>query len=319
MDPTDFAVYRYLSKDGEARFWAGRRVIDPRITPREIAEIVGISESGARTRLHHLAERGFLRDQAVTPNPSLFGLQVFVTDLLVRQSGQVDHILRDLMLVDEVVFTRDVIDEDQRTIQVHFACDGLSAASRLAGLLGRFSTDGGKVAARPYYIPTCDRELSPLDWRVLHAAWRHPEATFAEIAENVGISLKSAARSYHQLLDAKACWWSHGPESEEFPLALVCVNLRDPSFRESMTEWFDQEASPWMPVAGDGFGLEAQSATTVLAALLPADLPTSLERLLRKLAGVDGVDRIRRTFPLGSAIYTTWFTDRIPGSARAQA
>jgi len=316
MDPTDFAVYRQLSRGGEARFWAGRRVIDPRITPREIGEIVGISESGVRTRLHHLAERGFLRDQAVTPNPSLFGKQVFVTDLLVRQSGEVDRMLRDLTLVNEVVFTRDVMDEDERKIQVHFVGESPSGASRLAALLGRLSSEGGSVTARPYYTPPCDRELSPVDWRVLGAVWRRPEATFAEIAQTIGVSLKTAARSYHQLLEAHACWWTHGPGSEEFPLALVCVGLRDPSCREPVARWITDESPVWMPVASDGFGLGAEEATTVLAALFPADLPTGLERLLRKLAGLDEVTGIRRTFALGSAIYTAWFADRLADPAR---
>lgn len=323
MDPLDFAVYRFLSPGGVARFWAGRRVIDPRITPREIAEKVGISESGARTRLHHLAGGGFLRDQTVTPNPALFGKQVFVADLLVRQSGEVDRILRDLTLVEGVVFTRDVMDEDERTIQVYFVADDAGAAVRLSALLGRLAAADAhgpaKPACRPYYIPPCERELSPLDWRVLQAVWRHPEATFAEIARAVGISLKTAARSYHQLITSRACWWTHGQESEEFPLALVCVNLRGPSDSEPIAGWIGQEGQAWMPVASDGFGLDPADASSVLAVLLPADLPTVLERFLRKLATLEGVEQIHRTFALGSATYVEWFADRIASHARSRA
>jgi DNA-binding Lrp family transcriptional regulator len=319
MDPLDFAIYRFLSQGGEARFWAGRRVIDPMITPREIAERVGISESGVRARLRHLAERGFLKDRAVIPNPALFGERVFVADLLVRQSGEVDRILRDLTLVEGVIFTRDVMDEDERKIQVHFVSENDATATRHANLVGRLSPAGGPIVPQPYYTPPCDRELSPLDWRILQAVWRHPDATFAEIAKTVGISLKTVARSYHQLVDSRACWWTHGPESEEFPLALVSVALRSPRDRDAVTGWILRDAHAWMPVASDGFGLEPENAATVLAGLVPADAPTILERFLRKFANVEGVVSIRRTFPLGSASYPAWFGHRIADRVHARS
>lgn len=311
MDSLDIAVYRFLSPGGAARFWAGRRVIDPRVTPREIAERVGISESSVRTRLHHLAERGFLKDKAVVPNPSLFGRQVFTADLLVKQPGEVDRILRDLALVETVVFTRDILDEDEREIQVHFVSESDTTAARTAALLGRLAPAGSPIKARPYYIPACERPLSPLSWRVLQAVWRDPEATFATIAQSVGISLKTAARCYHQLIDTGACWWTHGPGSEEFPLALVCVHLRSPKDLDPIVGWMEKEGHPWIPVAPDGFGLEPTDAVAVLAGLVPADVPTVLERFLRRLAALEGVANIRRTFPLGSASYPAWFGNQI--------
>jgi DNA-binding Lrp family transcriptional regulator len=325
MDPIDFAIFRFLSPGGEARFWAGRRIIDPMVTPRQItervqiAERVVISESGVRARLDHLTDRGFLRDKTVIPNPSLFGRRVFVVDLLVKQSGEVDRLLRDLSLVEGVIFTRDVMDEDERKIQVHFVSDSDAAASRQGALLGRLTSAGKPLVPRPYHTPRCDRELSPLDWRVLKAVWRHPDATFAEIARTVGITLKTVARSYRLLLDSRACWWTHGPDSEEFPLALVCIELRTPEDLDPVTAWIEKEADPWMPVARDGFGLDPVDATTVLPGLVPADAPAVLERFLRKCAREDGVLKIRRTFALGSAIYPAWFADRLadPEPARS--
>ncbi len=311
MDGLDFAIYRFLSPGGEARFWAGRRVIDPLVSPREIAERVGISESGVRARLLHLTERGFLRDRAVLPNPALFGQHVFVADLLVRQPGEVDRILRDLALVDGVIFTRDILDEDQRKIGVHFVADSAATAARSAALLGRLVAAPRPPTPQPYYLPACDRELSPLDWKVLECVRRRPEATFGEIAEDVGISLKTAARCYHQLADARACWWTHGPSSEEFPLAYVSAEIENSRDREAVVRWISSEAPAWMPVAPDGFGLRPEDTATIVAGLVPADAPTILERFLRRFAGAERVVRVRRTFPLGSASYPTWFTERI--------
>jgi hypothetical protein len=258
-----------------------------------------------------MSERGFLQDRSVIPNPSLFDMHVFVADLSVRHSGEVDRLLRDLTLVEGVVFTRDILDEDQRKIEVYFLSQSETTAARQLALLGRLSSARKTLVPHPYYIPTCDRELSALDWKVLLYVWLNPDTAFSDVAENVGISLKSAARSYHQLLDRRACWWTHGPNSEEFPLAFVSAELRTPKDRREIEAWIADEAPAWMPVATDGFGFEPAQAANVVAGLVPADAPTTLERFLRKFAGAEGVRRVRRTFPLGSASYPAWFAARI--------
>jgi DNA-binding Lrp family transcriptional regulator len=311
MDPLDFAIYRYQSPGGEARFWAGRRVIDPTVPAREIAERVGISENGVRARLRSLSERGFLGPRSVTPNPSLFGARVFVAELPVKEAGEVERVLRDLALVDGVIFARDVLDEDERKIRVHFVSDADSTTMRRAALLRRLSPTGELRAPQPYWLPSVDRELSPLDWRVLHSVWHEPDASIAEIGTRVGISLKTAARRFHQLIESKACWWTPGPNLEEFPLALVWVYVKGPEDRGTVASKILKEAPTWMPAASDGLGLEPGSSSTLVAGLVPADAPAVLERLMRKFAGLPGVTKVRRTFALGSMSYPTWFADRI--------
>jgi DNA-binding Lrp family transcriptional regulator len=317
MDPLDFAIYRYLSPGGEARFWAGRRVIDPTIPAREIAERVGISENGVRARLRGLAKRGFLRGTIVVPNPSLFGVQVFVAELPVSEAGEVDRLLRDLALVEGVVFARDTLDEGDRQIRVHFVSESDSTTARRAALVRRLSPTNRLRGPQPYWIPPCERELTRLDWRVLEAVRRAPDATPAETARTVKISLKTAARRRHQLVDSRAYWWTHSPETEEFPLALLRIEVQDPAHRDPVEERVLKEAPAWMPVARDGLGLEPGTTTTVIAGLVPADAPTVLERLVKKCLGLTGVASVHRTFALGSMTYSGWFADRLRDLVKA--
>jgi len=319
MDLLDFAIYRALSPDGEARFWAGRRTIDPTIPARAIAERVGISENGVRARLRGLAEQGFLRGKQLTPNPSLFGVRVFVMELPVKEAGEVEKIYRDLALVDGVVFARDTLDEGDREVRVHFVSESDATTTRRAALLRRLSPSGRVVVPQPYWIPACDRALTPLDWKVLQAVFQRPDASVSEIAHHVRISLKTAARRLHQLTESRACWWTHGPDLEEFPLALVRVEVRDPAQREFVAGKILEGAPAWMPVASDGLGLEPERLTTVIAGLVPADAPTMLERLVQKFVAIPGVANVRRTFALGSRTYPAWFTDRIAGRAVVDA
>jgi DNA-binding Lrp family transcriptional regulator len=319
MDPLDFAIYRYQSPGGEARFWAGRRVIDPTVPAREIAEHVGISENGVRARLRSLSERGFLGPKSVTPNPSLFGARVYVSELSVKEAGEVERVLKDLTLVDGVIFARDVLDEDERKIRVHFVSDTDSTTTRRAALLRRLSPAGQVRPPQPYWIPPNEHDLSPLDWRVLDAVWRDPDASIAGIAASVGISLKTAARRFHDLIDSKACWWTPGPDLEEFPLALVSVYVKGSEDRGSVAAKIAKEAPAWMPVATDGLGFEPGSESSIIAGLVPADAPAVLERTLRKFIGMAAVTRVRRTFALGSMSYPAWFADRLAEKVNASS
>jgi DNA-binding Lrp family transcriptional regulator len=317
MDPLDFAIYRYLSPGGEARFWAGRRVIDPTIPARAIAERVGISENGVRARLKGLARQGFLRGTTAVPNPSLFGVRVFVAELPVKEASEVDRVLRDLALVDGVVFARDTLDEGNREIRVHFVSESDSTTARRAALIRRLSLSSPLGGPLPYWIPPCERELTPLDWRVLDAVCRAPDSTTAETARTVKVSLKTAARRRHELAEARAFWWTHSPQSEEFPLALVRIDVRDPAQRGPVEEQVVKDAPAWMPVASDGLGLEPGTSATPIAGLVPADAPTVLERWVRQCHGVPGVASLRRTFALGSMTYPWWFSDRLKDRAKA--
>jgi len=311
MDRLDFAIYRFLSPHGEARFWAGRRVIDPAVPAREIADHVGVSENGVRARLRGLAEQGFLRGNAVGVNPSLFGARVMVAELPIEKPTDSERVFRDLALVEGVIFARDTLDEGDRHVRVHFVSNSDSTTSRRASLIRRLSPSGQLREPQPYWIPGCERELSPLDWRLLQALCRTPNATMAEISRAVGVSLKTTVRRCGQLVESTACWWTHGPECEEYPLALVRLDLREPAQRDAVAERVLREAPVWIPVASDGLGLEPKTSATVVAGLVPADAPAVLERTVKKLVDLPGVQSVHRTFALGSMSYPAWFTDRI--------
>jgi hypothetical protein len=254
----------------------------------------------------------------VIPNPSLFGTRVYAAEIPVRKVNDVERVFRDLAFAEGVLFARDTLDESDRHIRVHFVSDNDPTAARRAILLRRLSPTGQLRGPEPYWIPRCELALSPLDWRTLHAVWSHPDATITELAREMQVSFRTAARRYHQLIESRACWWTHGSDSEEFPLGLVQLELRDPSERDRVTAWILDEGTSWMPVADDGLGLEAGSAPATLSGLVPADAPTVLEKFVRKCVELPAVAEVRRTFPLGSESYPAWFADRIADRIRVR-
>jgi DNA-binding Lrp family transcriptional regulator len=311
VDATDYAIYRNLTRDGLSRFWASRRLVDPRVSARELAEKVGLSEAGVRVRLRNLRERGLLRGTEVSLNPSLFDSQVVVAEVPVPDPRASEQLFRDLAMVDGVVFARDLLDEDARKVFVYLISDTPGALARRVGLLRRLAPDRALVGPVPYWIPPCERPPTGLDWKLLQAIRSAPDETLAGIATASGISLKTTARRYDLLIDSHACWWSHSSDSQEWPLALLRVLLRPGVDPIAVAHDLLARVENWLPVAEDGLGSEPGKSAGFLAGLVPAEAPAALERVVRSVLALDGVESVQRSFGLGSAMFPQWADERI--------
>ncbi len=311
MDEFDYAIFRYLSPDGLVRFWGSRRVIDPRISVREIAERVRLSEAGVRARMERLRSRGILRGSEAWLNPSLFESSLWVAEIPVRGTAESKKLLEELALVDGVTFARDILDEEDRKIRVHFVSDSPSATERRFALLKRISPAGRVRGPLPYWTPPCRRALTPLDWRFLRAFRARPDSTVAGFSSAVKVGRKTAAARLHGLLDARACWWTLGARSEEMPLALLTLAVRSDADRSGLLPDLLAVHPSWIPVAADGFGVPPGEPNPPVLGLVPAEGAVSLERAVQKTLEIEAVTQVRRTFALGSVAYPAWFDEGI--------
>lgn len=311
MDAIDYAIYRYLSPDGLIRFWGARRLVDPRVSAREIADKVGLSEAGVRTRLKALEQRGYLRGRETGVNPSLFGVSLVVSEIPVREPHDAERLLRELALVDGVTFARDILDEKDRAIRVYYISDTPTATARRTALLRKLAPTPEVRGPAPYWIPPCDRELTRLDWRLLEAFRTHPEATQSGLAKTVRVSLKTTANRLRHLLDSKACWSTLSSTSEEFPLSLFTISVRERVDPLGVARAVAGVHPNWMPVAPDGSGVPPSDAPREIAGLVPAESPAALEQALRRTLAVAGVTNVHRTFALGSVTFPQWLDDRL--------
>ncbi len=319
MDAVDYEIYRHLSPDGRIRFWASRRIIDPRVSARQIAEAVGLSEAGVRLRLKNLRAEGLLRGSEVTLNPSLFGAAIVVADVPVRSPRESEQLFRDLAVADGMVFARDLLDEEERKVHVYYVADAPAATARRTSLVRRLSPTGEVRGPTPYWIPAGPDSLTRLDWRLLAAFRRFPDGSLGRFAAEARTSARTATRRFSVLLDAHACWWSHSPDSEEWPLALLTVSLEESADPAAEAAEVRRQTGGWMPVAEDGLGLDPARSVRTIAGLVPVDRPAALERLVRRLLELDGVANVRRTFGLASATYPQWMEEQLGARLAARA
>jgi DNA-binding Lrp family transcriptional regulator len=318
VDARDFAVLRWLSIDGVARFWGSRRVLDPRVTARQIARKVGLSETSVRTRLKSLEGRGLIRGHELWPNPSLFGAKVLMAEVRVRTTRDVARLFEEFALVDGVLLARDFLDLEMRRLQVYYVADTPADTQRRTALLRRLAQPESMTGPVPVFTPPGPTDLGPLDWSVLAAMGRHPDYGVARIADEVGVSLKTAARRFHRLLDDRACWYVPGPDTEDGPWAFVQVRCTDRAARDAVAERLPRMFESWMPLAPESGTRPDADPEREFSGLLLMESLAQLERGIRTLEAVPGVESAYRGFALGTRTYPSWFRRQIEGRIRAR-
>lgn len=311
MDELDYAIFRHMAPEGVARFWGSRRIVDPRISAREIAGKVGLSEAGVRLRLRALEQEGYLRGRETWVNPSLFGAGLVVADVPIHDPSEVEGLLGELALMDGVTFARDILDDADRKVRVFYVSENPTATARRTAWLRRIAPGRELRGPSPYWIPPANRALSPLDWRLLRVFRGAPDASVTEWAAAARVSAKTTALRFRRLLESRACWWTPNAASEEVPLALLTVTGADRTDPVAVARAASEQTPGWMPVAPDGLGIAPTDPERIVAGLVPADSPVRLERAIRRTLAIPGVQRVRRTFALGSASYPSWTEEQL--------
>lgn len=311
MDDKDFAVLRWLSTDGVARFWGSRRVLDPRITAREIARRVGTSETSVRMRLRSLGRQGLLLGHEVWPNPALFGARELFVEVRVRATREVARLFDECALVDGVVLARDWIGPEARKVQIYLVDHDPADTERRLALLRRLVQPEPLLGPFPVHTPEGPGGLGRLDWELLREMLRHPEHGVARLARDMGVSLKTVARRFHALLDSRACWYTPGPDTEDGPWSFVRVVCRGPAERQRVADDVGRLFPSWMPLAAESAPAPPGQEGREFSGLLLTESLAQLERGVRRIETIDGVEGTFQGFALGTRTYPAWFRQQI--------
>jgi DNA-binding Lrp family transcriptional regulator len=306
-DRTDFGIYRALFLSQEARFWGSRSVVDPRISVAEVARRVRLSRTTVQARLRAWKDAGFLIGYDVWPNPRLFGVELCTVDVPVESPAHVDLLLSDLSLIEGVVSARGLLDEDGRTVRAYLVDDGGVGLGRRRRLIRRVAGLTTEPEVHPYWLPECDVDLSPLDWRILAFYRSYPEAGLSEGARNLGITAKTLSTRRDRLLDHHAMWWLLTTNSSRFPAVSFFVTVSDPARVAFVKDAMEGITPGWIPCADDGFGVQPTPAISIVAGLVLVESPASVDDLTRQITRVPGVAAVRWRVPREFRGYPEWY------------
>jgi DNA-binding Lrp family transcriptional regulator len=295
------------SLGGKHGFWGSRSVVDPRITPAEIARHIGKSRTAVQARIKSWTRDGFLLGHEVWPNPRLFGVGLCTLDIPVKGPDQVDRVFEDLALIEGVISARELMDEDGRTVRAYVVDDGPPALTRRRQLIRRVTGLHREPEAVPYWIPETDCVPTGLDWRIISYYRSFPAATPSEAVASLGVGIKTLSRRRDRLIDGHAMWWLMNTRSSKFPVASFFVNVTAPAQLSSVKQWLESKLSGWIPCADDGFGLPPTTELRTISGLSMAETPASVEDVARLIASCPEVASVRWRIPRDFRSYREWF------------
>ena len=128
MDALDHAILRELGRD-QVLLWGG---MDPRVSPTQLADRLGVDRGTIRTRILAWEKSGFLRRFVALPNPQLLGVGLAAGGVRVGDVKDKPRVLDDLALVDGMLSAMEHVGE---WIGLAFVDDGKAALARRVKLL----------------------------------------------------------------------------------------------------------------------------------------------------------------------------------------
>jgi DNA-binding Lrp family transcriptional regulator len=169
------------------------------IRPAALAKALGVSTDTVKRRLAAMAKAGVFHGTQVFPNPRHLGLRTASFHFRMGSArGRVPA--EEVAAVPGVLGVFDMVGGD-RCLDVAFAddADRRDLCDRLAKRLG--------VPASHFVdfpTPAPQMELTPMDWRILHALRRKPGTTTEAAARSLGLSPRTVKRRFDRMAAAGA-------------------------------------------------------------------------------------------------------------------
>jgi DNA-binding Lrp family transcriptional regulator len=170
---------------------------DPdRLRPKQLAQRLDVTPETVRQRTRAMEEAGVIRDWEAYPNPGHLDLRVGGWALTPDERDLPDEVLAELELVDGVL---EVFTYRGPLLGVALAYADEAQRDRRLDLLSRRLADPHPVHVIDPPIPSVDRELDPLDWRIAHALRGDARRPLSEVADEVDRSYRTVKRRFDRM------------------------------------------------------------------------------------------------------------------------
>lgn len=159
------------------------------LQPARIARVTGASVNTVKDRIARMTELGVIAGYQAVPNLRHLGLQGEAYHLRFASDHAKDAAMPQMLALDGLLELHDFLGQG---VCADFAFkDQADLGRKLASL------SAGDGPPRRFYhreMPQVDRDLTPLDWRILQALRADPRATPADLAPVVGVSARTVKR-----------------------------------------------------------------------------------------------------------------------------
>jgi DNA-binding Lrp family transcriptional regulator len=309
FDRLDVRIIRELTQAQE--LLAGRPGLPG--SYRQIARKVGAHSGTVRNRLLRMYRAGVLTGFSTYPNPNLLGIQVFAYAFDVGVDVPKPEVVGQLRRLDGVAFLHDF---HGPAVGMVFACaPGEPAEARMAEI-NRIA-DAVPWRVTPVDFPPGPEGLTDSDRVFVRRLLRGGFRTYADLAAELGLSLRTVKRRFARLTD---CWAVFSLPTIDYRAisgsvpADLQVAYRTPSAQREAEPAVLRMVGDHLIFAGPWTGFSLYSMILPKVGML-----TDLAERLRQIPGVEAVragfvdERIDQAWVFGRY---PWLAAPIPGATR---
>jgi DNA-binding Lrp family transcriptional regulator len=300
------------------RAWTGEETprlgVDPRNSPERIARLLRVSPATVRRHLTQWRTRGFLRGYDVIPHPGLLGGRLAARLLEFPNPIALERAIAALGLVDGMIQVMPARD----TLLVAYMVDSDAQARRRQAQLGAVEAVKAVGPEMALEFEPCSRRMSRADWRLAQALRRRPEARLAELAGEVGQSVRTTSRRYDELVDESALVFDPILDFGRFhqTLAGMVTTVTPPERKEEVAaevrSLYPDAIRTW---GGEPAGLKGHATTIHFWVTAPTS--AQLDELAARVAHLGGVTDVFLWYARSTIPIHGWLEERIEAAANA--
>lgn len=192
MDSLDFQIVREM---GFRPY--GSRPKGPEVfKPSYLAKRTGVEPETVKARLARMEASGFIRFYQLYPNFTHLGLQDSAYLFRVPDDDRKSGAIQKVEPIEGLVEIHNFHGPEMCVDVSHRGPDDLSRKLRL---LSEFTGDAAPAPFYERHMPRVSRTLTPLDWRILRAHRYKARRPIAEVADEVGVSLRTVRRRFDRM------------------------------------------------------------------------------------------------------------------------
>lgn len=175
----------------------GARPQNPEVfKPSYLAKRTGVEPETVKARLARMEESGFIRFYQVYPNFRHLGLQGSAYLFRVPDDDRKAEAIQKVEPIEGLVEIHNFLGPEMCVDLSHRGPEDLSRKLRL---LAEFTGDAAPTRFYERHMPAVGRTLTPLDWRILKALRYKGRRSLAEVADEVGVSVRTVRRRHDRM------------------------------------------------------------------------------------------------------------------------
>lgn len=264
-----------------------RRPKDPELlrAPR-IARELGTTVNTVKDRIARMEADGVIAGYQVVPNFHHLGLQAGAHKFRIVDEERKDEAVRVARGLDGILEVHDFMGP---SLCVDFAYNNAQSQGEKVRAVSEASGDADPIRFYERAMPRVERELSRLDWRILHALRWRANRPLSEVADELGVALRTVRRHYDRMA-AEGSFFAiplvdPSKAAGLFMFDLICELAplgKQEAIRQLLRTFDDRLVYGFEPAPGSTAGFDM---------LLFAATSADLEAVRREAAAVPGVVR----------------------------